>query len=397
MRANALWAVFGNSAYQASQLLSVLIIARILGTETLGFFSLALAVCTPITSLSTLGLRNLQVVDVENRFDLSDFRRVQLFTSAIGVVFALAAASFIENTEVALIIIAAVYLSQAINSQRDTFLAYFQKSRRMDLVACSRLAGSAFSIAACAMAAAVTADLFATILAIAISRLCVMYWYDRPKCLSLGASVATRNISQITAKCRSIILTSIPLGVANGLLALEVSLPRLFLDSALGTNSLGQLTILTTLAMPIPFVMSSASQAILPYLARSGVETSGLVIRLHLLVALLSTLAVALSWHFGTDLLKLFMGKEYFALEHELALAIISGYFAAAASVSSYAFIARKRFAATLVLNTCSFTAVLACSYALIPDMGLTGSLIASMAGRLVVLIGTTFLFIKQL
>jgi len=106
LRSNFGWALYGNAVFQASQWLTLVVIAKLLEVTDVGNYALALAICTPITTFAGLRLRQVQVTDArdENRF--SHLLALQFVMSTLAVLLIAGIAMILDySTEMKAVIV----------------------------------------------------------------------------------------------------------------------------------------------------------------------------------------------------------------------------------------------------------------------------------------------------
>ncbi len=382
LRRNAFWSILGSCAQQVSNLLLLIAISRMLGGESLGKFSYAIAICSPIIALSTLGLRNLQVVESSERFSHYDFRRVQLIASLVAIVAINLTGWIIGKRNEALIAILLVSVSQAVTSQLDTVLACFQKLRRMDIVAQCRTFTAIGVLPVCISVAVLTRSLTSVLSSLVVVRLVSFFVYSGSWLKSLDPTSAGRPASW--KRSRELAFSSTHIAAMTGVATLEVAIPSLALDYFQGATVLGHYMVICTIYLPIPFVINSILQASLPYLGSNLRESDSIVSRVITYLFALTLLGIAFVFVAGTPVLKLFLGDSYVPVEKQLALVFVVSFFSVTATVLMHSLIARQMYRLCFIYSTASCSATALIAILLVPAYGLSGAVLAPLVGKIV-------------
>lgn len=389
LRMNAVWSVIGSGALQLSNLLVLLGIARLLGTESLGNFSYAIAICSPVIAFSTLGLRNLQVIEPSSRFCNDDYRRVQLIASIIAIAIISLIAVFSGRQGQALLAIIAVAVSQAISSQVDTLYAYFQKLRRLDIAARCRVINAVLMLPACLLAAYLARNLVAVVVSMLVVRWLTMRFYV-DKCLhALDPDEFSRPAAW--KRTRELASASLPVATMNGISTLDLSIPSLVLDSVDGAVVLGQFMVITTICLPVVFVIGNILQACLPYLSGDNSNRKKVVGGLIVSAGTLSTAAFLIVYFFGTALLAVFLGSDHAPIERQLLMSLAVGLVSLVSIILTYTLLARRQYRLCCLLSFLSCAATLIGSWYLIPRWSLSGAVVSPLAGKVLVIILAIF------
>jgi O-antigen/teichoic acid export membrane protein len=382
LRKNAIWSIAGSCAQQASNLLLLVAISRLLGTEALGQFSYAIALCSPVIAFSTLGLRNLQVIESSSRFSHFDFRRVQFISSLIAIISITVIALLLGKRGQGLLAITIVSASQAITSQTDTVLASFQKLRRMDIVAQCRAITAIAVLPACFAVAITSTSLPWVLVTMLAVRLASLYAFTTRWLELLDPNTAGR--PACWSRVGKLAFSSIPIATMTGVMTLDVSIPSLALDHYIGSTELAYYMVISTICLPIPFVLSSLLQASLPYLGMEPKTRWQIINRMLRYLSLLTIAGIAFVHFAGTMILQFFLGAAYSPIENELTVSFIVGFASVSATIFGYALLAKQLYRLSLIYSVvaCLLTAILAAW--LIPTWGLMGAVVAPLGGKLI-------------
>ena len=84
LTSNIMWNMAGNVLYLFSQWILTIIIARMVGYEELGVFSLAMSISNVGFTVAAWGIRNYQVSDVAHKYSDTEYLFTRVVTSIIA-------------------------------------------------------------------------------------------------------------------------------------------------------------------------------------------------------------------------------------------------------------------------------------------------------------------------
>ena len=81
-----LWNTWGSVIYLGVQWLQTVLVARFLGFEDAGIFSLAMSVTNIFYALSIYGMRNFQISDIDGKYTASNYVFSRVVTGLVSLV-----------------------------------------------------------------------------------------------------------------------------------------------------------------------------------------------------------------------------------------------------------------------------------------------------------------------
>lgn len=407
LKKNFGWALFGNIVYQASKWLILIIMTKLLGVADVGRFALALAICTPVTTLSGLNLRIVQVTDVRENYKFGQFLALQIAMSSLSVlsIIALALISRLDWSTAQIVIV--LGLNQAAIVIRDVFLAFNQKYERMDTAAISKILVGTVTVVVMGVLMWISGSLLLGVLGMLIADLMVMLLWDIRATRRLIQSFTgidsvdfMRPIFEARPMIRLVWL-SLPLGAAGVMNSVSMNVPRYFIAGFLGEEALGLFAPIVALAIAGNLAIHAATISVLPRLSRYYLENQrAFAILLAKLVGsalLLGVMGLVISFVLGKQLLTTLLTSEYaahvdvfrwsmlFALVSYVMMALFCG-------VS-----AMRQFWAQSIGNALALAVTTAVAAILIPRYGLVAGVWSLTAGSLVLAIIAMALIIVRL
>lgn len=246
-------------------LLILFLLARLTDPETVGVYSLALAIVTPFFVLAQLGMRTVTLTLQPE----ASFRNYTVVQSAALVLALIAAVVFsaIGTPQLALVVLLAAVLKIA-DAYSDFLSGPLQRhGRSVTVFTASLIAAVAVSLAA-AIVLYLTRDLVPTLTALAGTSLVAAYL-----CLFRPAHRVSRAIEsaeprrdhRLPAEMRRIVAAGLPLGVAMSLMSLISTVPQYVVTASAGEAETARLAVLLYVYALADIVTGVLSQAWIPH------------------------------------------------------------------------------------------------------------------------------------
>jgi len=395
IRQNFAWTAFGTGAFALSQWAAVVALARLLDAAAVGEWAFAFAVVTPVFLFFDLQLRIVYVTDVDNRFALGDYMGLRLVTIVIGCLglgaFAVARAA---SGQAALTLLG-VCAAKAAETASGMLYGIFQKRDRMDLMTRSLLLRGPLALAALTWAVYATRQVYWGAVATAAVWLVVLLVHDVPTALRFSRPEDGSGIDRppLAPRWSSSILVrlfrvALPLGIVTGLVSLNASVPRYFLEAARGSAELGIFSAMSYCVMAGGLLVNALGQSVVSRLSRlySTRDERGfraLLIRLVAIGLGLGILAVAVAYFAGGPILEVLYGREYAARPGAFLVVVLGGSIGYVSSFLGYGMTAARFFRVQAPLFG-SLVALNALSCALlVPRLGLLGAALATVVTAL--------------
>lgn len=398
LKINFSWALLGNTVYQACQWLMIIVLVKLTDVSEVGRYSLALAVCTPITILAALQLRAVQVTDTRNEYHFGHYLslRIVMTLMAVLAIACIAIVSDYSIYDTSLII--AIGISQGVLLIREVFLSFMQKNERMDYVATSQIIIGPCALLALAVLIWLTGSVLAGVAGVLFVRLLTLLFWD------LGASgrFATNVLKEKSRRYfipkwewKNLIRLAwlaLPLGITTFMISLNSNVPRYLIEKFLTRDALGYFAVLASLPMAGNMIIGAASNVASPRLARYYIENPRaylkLLIKLVVIAAGLGACGVLVVWFFGRLILTFLFKPEYAAYNILLLLLMIRISLAYISTLLGVGVTSARRFRIQIVLVGSVLIATTIGCWMLIPRYGLYGAAFGIMTGTVVNIIG---------
>ncbi len=308
IKLNIIWNSTGNIIYLGMQWLISVFIARILGYNDAGIFSLAMSITNIFTCIALFGIRNFQVSDLEGKYSDMDYIKSRIITCICAVILCSIYISLLPYTLIQKSCIVIYMLYRASESFADVLHGIDQKSWRMDIVGKSYFLRGTFMFVIAAALAFITENIILVILGMTIITTVIIFYYDLRQTLKLVKTDSKNN-----GRYKLLLVESIPLVIYMIMQNSMGSIPRLFLERISGSDMLG---IYSSIASPTLIIQIGASYLFIPLVgvfadyikARDNSKFMKLFIKIYVIIALLSLASIVIGGIFGEFGLKVLFG-----------------------------------------------------------------------------------------
>jgi O-antigen/teichoic acid export membrane protein len=393
LRLNFSWTLIGNMVYAGSQWGILLVLARSGSPETVGQFSLGLAVTAPVMLFAGLQLRTIQATDSRHLFRFGDYAglRALMTAGAVGLILIFSSVAYRGDTART---VAAFAVSKGIESLSDVVYGLWQQQERMDLIAQSLMLRGVLALIAVAICFATSHAAWFSVCGMAAAWGMVFLGFDlRQPGVTEGKPWPHFSMPSLKQMLR----LSLPLGIVTMLLSLSANIPRYAISHIQGVGELGIFAAVSYLFVAGGMVVNALGQSSLPRLAfyaSQGRQRDFHRLTNHLMLigAAVGIAGVIVAAVLGRDIIARLYGDVY---ARDLRLVIwltVSATFGYMASFAGYALTAARHFRVQMPLF--SFTALLSLGlcFVLVKHEGATGAAKAVAAVSLVQLVATVWL-----
>lgn len=346
LRSNFVWMLSGNVVYAVCQWGAIVAVAKMGSSFVVGQFSLGLAVAAPVFMLTNLHLRAVQATDARRIYSFGEYLRLRMGLTLLGLIAISGIAYFGHYQRQTAFVILAVALAKAIETLSDIHYGLFQLNERLDQTGKSMMLRGSLSVLAVGIGLYLTRSLLYSCGGLALVWLAVLLLFDMPRGHGL---LAESNQAATAGRSLDLIRTALPLGFSTTMAALNLNMPRYFIDARLGERDLGIYSALAWSTVAMILVSDSMGHSAIPRLSRLYSadrlsEYRWLLWRLVAAGALFGTAGLVVGLCFGERLLALLYGTEYAAHYRVLWLLILATAIYCVACMFTSAVTAARRF-----------------------------------------------------
>ncbi len=401
---NFTWTFVGNAVYSGGQWAILVLLAKMTRPELVGQYALGLAVVLPVIMFTNLQLRSVVTTDVREQIHFGDYLGFRLLSTGVAlmIIFAIALASGYRWQLRAVILM--VGLAQAIEVVSDIYYARLQLKERLDRVSKSMITRTVLSALGLSVGVYFGHSLIWGIAGIVLARAMVFSGYDisahthdldaQSEGFSRDDLLKPRWDLRVQ---RELLWLGLPLGIITVLVSLSSSIPRYFIEHALGERALGIFSAIALMFAAGFMAIVSLGQSAFTrlagaYAAGNLAEFRSVLGKLLAIGAGFGMCGIILARVAGREILTILFRPEY--AEHTdllITIMVAAAIQYLAAPMGSAATAARFFKPQIPLLATAVVTAGIA-SYWLIPTYGLLGAGFAIVVTSIVLLIGETVL-----
>jgi O-antigen/teichoic acid export membrane protein len=394
--ANFSWGFLGNCVYAACQLAILTVLAKLGKPETVGQFSLALAVAAPVFMLTNLQLSAVQSTDCRRDFQFGHYLGLRLICSTFAFTIICALAS--RYRAEAAIIIVIVGLAKTFESISDVTWGTMQLHKRMDRLAISMFLKGPLSLAALATGLLLGGSLLWSVIGLLCVWALLLPLVDAQNVRHVLQSESSSTERSMWPRWQRKKLTdlawlSLPLGLVMLLNSLNYNIPRLLIERHLGERELGIFAAVSCFMIAGNVVIQAMANSANPVLAAHWTANDTrafvrLLTKQLLLAALLGAGGVLLTIVGGKTLLTLLYRSEYAESSSLLVTLMCAGGIEYIAVILDYALISARSLRPQLFLSILVTGTIAIGSHVLLPTKGLQGVAQALVIAAAIHLIG---------
>lgn len=381
-RFNTFFLSAGN--YAACQWATMMAVSRMGGPESLGEYTVALAVCSPIIIFARLNMRTVQATDSRNEYAFGDYALARIILTIGGLALIAGYCLFSGHPLGAVLVLLGVALFKSIESLGDLVQGLLQKHERIRPIATATHMRSFTLIVGVMIGLYALDSLSSGIFLVALAWLLVFVSYELGQVRKLNISWRSNNWQRSTGLIRK----CFPTGLVMLLGSLSVNIPVYVIEQSRGMAQAGYYSAAASFMALGGLVASALSQSVM---ARLSVEFNNdkkrykTTLRTMLLISsALGGSAIVLAWLIGKDILALLFGASYAAHETVLLWIAVSTALSFPATLFGLSLTISRRFNTELLLHLVSAAVVGILAAVFVPSHGLVGGAWALAGGTAV-------------
>ena len=376
---------FGRATYVVCQWLLLVAITRLAGAKTLGEFTYALAVASPIVILAQLNMRAYMVTDAQEEFSFADYwkTRVLMAVTACLLIALVAVTQDLTRSGVAVLIIVGLY--KAIESISDIYHGALQKADRMRSISLSVAAHGAIALLTLTLVVWQTGSLALGVAGIAAAWIAILIAYDRPQALAVIGDLTNERSPVAT-----VIRACFPFGLILALMSVRLNTPAYFVKDQLGLESVAFYSAVAYFMVAGnlvsgSLVQTSAARLAGHYQRNEKTEFRRLFLKLAAACGALAVIGIGVAALAGPAILNIAYGGDFAEYSDLLVLVMLAGSAGYFAQITGMNLTIARLHRPQLLSNACGAACVALVSYLLIPNIGVNGGAIALLAGNAII------------
>lgn len=398
MRKGFAWNLGGVSIYNLSQWLLLLVLARLADPETVGSFSLILAIAGPIFLTVGMNLRIVLATDAPRRWRLEEYMLLRQILNGVAIVLTIIAGLALRMHGWTVVAVAVISIAKSLEAGSQVFYGYFQLQERLDLVTRSLWARAVSGPVLFLVGFWATGKLAIAAFGLVVGWGAAQLLLDQPNARKLAREEG-RPLQPLRAarrdEVKALARKAAPLGIDQGVGSLANNIPRYLIRLFVGTTHLGVYASQAYLAQVILMINTALGAVFNQRMAvnyhRGQRRAFGRrVLQLVVFGVLVLAAGITLGALFGNEFIRLTFGAAY--MNQSLLLALMAG--AGATTIKnnlSLALSASQSFGSYLIVDIITTGGILVSAIPLISTHGLVGAaysiVIGSALGSITVLI----------
>lgn len=402
LRVNVAWTLVGNLGYALCQWGMLVVLAKLSNPETVGKYALALSIAAPVMMLANLDLRAVQATDTREDYPFTAYLGLRLITTTSALTVIGFILLMTDHDRETVLVIVFVGLAKAAEALSDAYYGMMQQHEQMNFIARSMLIRGGVSLAAMAIAIAVTGSIVAGSAALFACWVANLILFDVRHGRNYLRLISVPSFSWRLdpAMLVSLCWLAFPLGIVQLLISLNTNVPRYFINANMGDRELGIYAAIGYLISGVSTGVVAICNASSPRLARQFQENDfaafrTLLLKLILLFAGIGAVGAIGALLIGRYALALIYTPDYAGSVDVLVLLSIGFGIMAVVSTLGFGLTAARSFRSQvpLVLIALITTAVL--SAVLIPRFGLVGAAVSTVIASTLWLVGSVLALVR--
>jgi len=315
-------------------------------------------------------LRPLFILDDNGnkKYNYSNFYYLRLLSSFIGILICVIFGFYYNEILLILLIIAGIKFLESLS---DIIYAFYNSRDKTYLISKSLLLKGMGGSLACFLGLTYLSFNWA-IFFILLNYFLIWYFLDNKFILK------SKEISQKKLNFK-ILNQAIPMGVTLGLVTLQSSIPRIFLNNYESTELVGILSVLSYFIVIGSIFINSICQYLSPRIVKFWINDIKGFIKNYIFMQLISLLfgffVLFFCYFFGNIILNLVYGEKFIEYEKELNLIMFSGVFLYLSTVNGFTLTSIGYIGKQVYIFSFIVLITLLSSYLLIPRFGIDGAI----------------------
>lgn len=292
--------------------------------EQIGFYSYALSVITPIAVFANLNLRYIYVSDNNNQFQFIHYWALRVTLFLLSAFFVLLFILFAHKSLIVSLLICGIFIYKAFESFSDMFFACHHKAEENQKISKSIIIRSGLIFLSFTLSFYFFKSILLSLLFIVVSYIFSFLSVDKktlPEKIKKEISPLLGFYSFLKNKdfqnqLKKLFNLGLPMGIGSLIYSLIVVVPRFFIDSYIGVDSLGIFSAIYYLFTALLLVSIAFADASIPRFVKFYHEGNIASFKRLMLVYQFSIIVIFLLvcltvYYFGDEILKLAYGNNF--------------------------------------------------------------------------------------
>lgn len=373
---NTIWIILSTGVHSLFQWLLIIAMTKIFGIDTVGQYSWSNAIIVPVITFLGLNLRAVQLTDVRNKYDISDYIIIRIISSILSI-FVIILILVVRNSSFYIITIT---LLQLIFKISELFSEIFQsnsvKNDNFKNYCISFLLRSILSFLSFIAISLISHDYIISLLSYSIVWVLVLVFYDAH---SFSLFEAHKHVSFNKKHIIEIIMISLPLAFVASVNTLYNSIPKFFVEYFMDMESVGIFSATSYVSLIGGLFVSGITLTFAAKLAviysRGDAKKFLHIIMIQQILVLSVCLVIYLIFLlFGDKILPILYTEEFIQYQDVILLLVIATSLSFTANVFGTACTSVRLNKEQLYISIICIVIILLSGYLLVPSLGLYGA-----------------------
>ncbi|GIP35030.1 oligosaccharide flippase family protein [Paenibacillus sp. J2TS4] len=376
LKKNFQWMFIANLLYAFLQWLMLIIMAKFGSEELVGYYTLALAITTPIMLFFSFQLRGIQATDAKDDYQFRDYYSLRWIGVLLALLVCITVSYLSDYSAEARIIILLIAISKLIEGISDVIYGLLQRHEAMNKMAISIIARGGVSLLLFVIFYVVYHNFYFAITGFVLGWLLVLLFYDFRNAMHY---IQKPLLTFDFRKLWKLFLLALPLGAIMMMGALSTNIPRYFIENYLSIEQLGIFGAITYILVGASRFTTAISQTVSPRLAKyyaSGNKPAFIKLLAAVLFinGSLGIAGVVVAVFFGKPILTLVYTESYAEYSDLLIWVMLISLFSFLGSVLGVGATSMRIFSSQVPIHVTKLIVTVICSVWLIKDYGLNGA-----------------------
>ena len=390
-------AMAGNFSATASLAVIIISLARLSNKATVGQFSYALSICTPIFLLAYLRIRDIKSTETQSQYSTNDFFRVVLLTNSIGLVAIVPICLLAGIDRPTILIAIMIGVWRMVMAFVEVIYGVHQKRTDMKTQARLQIGHSVVTAIAFVASYFATRNIPIALGIVAASNLILIFTVDLktiPREPADSNHQSESNSDTANNNIFRFILSVLPLGIGGAIFSLNMVFPRVLLEEHFSYETVGVFAALAFFARFGTPAMQAIGQTVSAKLSKSFQSGDRTNFHKLMMQATILPLAVGIALIIagllvGQQVLLFVFGPEFVVGKIDVVLIMVYATLTYLSTVLTFSLIASRRLTSQMLILTGTVLTTLVAGLILIPEYGITGACWSLTFSSIVRIIGT--------
>jgi O-antigen/teichoic acid export membrane protein len=378
LRKNIQWTFVGNVIYSGCQWALLVTIAKTLGVEDLGRFSLAIAIVSPVFAFSNVNLRAVQATDVTEKFSFTEYLYFRLLCSSIALLIVGATTQiFSYASDLALIVIAYAFVKY-IESISDVLFGLFQKHENMRAISTSLIIRGVINLMLFSCLIVLTEQLVYAVVSMVFVTVILLLVKEVPLGRLLGGGRLIRMENGSVSFLKVLAILTLPLGFTIFANVAYQHVPKLFVEFYFDTSELGIFAGISYFIIIGSTVVNALGQSATPRLAKYYRNDMSafkiLMFRLAIMSLCVGIVGVVVAYVMGDWILGVIYSNEFVGHGDIFVWVMVAALFTYVSGIVGSGLTSMHKFNCQAKISLVCLASMLFMSWMLINDYGLQGA-----------------------